>query len=741
MPPANLFTNSFSAPPQLWWTIYTWNSSIPWPMTIRICSAKIIPAPWCSGQLSEPRPSRSGLGAYRMLSLALVAAIPLFAAPSALVTVQPELSTLARNYRESPSPARLAALESYAKAHAAGPTGALARLALRVSHFAQRDYDPALENLRGLSTRLPRIADSVPYYQPAARVDSATELGAVGSGLELVHKFDPESPFAGRAWILEARALKPSQPAEAVRLLRAHYAELPQPEGDINLADSYQAAGDLAHAAGFYQRVYYSRITGDAAARASAALLTLKDSMGAAFPPPLPEQLHKRADLLPEAGKYPEARREFESLAGKLVGLPLDEARVRLGEADFLRGDTAAACQYLHGLEMDQSEADAERWFYVEECSRRRNQEEEMMAAVKRLGKLYPHSPWRLRALVGAANRYLITNRQDELASLDREIYEDFPNEAPAAQAHWRGAFQAYLANRKEAAGLMREHLERYPAHATAGAALYFLGRSAERQEDFASAAAFYRALAKRLPNPYYAVLPREKLETAQIKDAGASPTTAEFLAGIGFVEPKPVPVEATAATNLRIERSRLLRSAGLPDLADAELRFGARAGAQPALVSMEMAEAAAVPYQGLRAMKSLNSDYLILPLAAAPEKFWKLLFPLPYRDQLVASSKAAGLDPYLVAGLIRQASEFNPGAISRRNTYGLTQVEPVTGREFARRAGIIRFTNRILFQPAVNLKIGATIFRSMLDRNDGSLEQTLAAYNAGPTRAAEWRI
>jgi soluble lytic murein transglycosylase len=137
--------------------------------------------------------------------------------------------------------------------------------------------------------------------------------------------------------------------------------------------------------------------------------------------------------------------------------------------------------------------------------------------------------------------------------------------------------------------------------------------------------------------------------------------------------------------------------------------------------------------------MKSLNSDYLNLPLANAPEKFWKLLFPMPYREDLVASARARDLDPYLVAGLIRQESEFNPEAISRKNAYGLTQVRPVTGKEYARQAGVAAFTNRILFQPAANLKIGAAIFRAMLNKNNGSLEQTLAAYNAGPARAAEW--
>src|SRR5262249_16661760 len=109
------------------------------------------------------------------------------------------------------------------------------------------------------------------------------------------------------------------------------------------------------------------------------------------------------------------------------------------------------------------------------------------------------------------------------------------------------------------------------------------------------------------------------------------------------------------------------------------------------------------------------------------------------YRPELMAAARKAEVDPYLVAGLIRQESEFNPQAVSRANAYGLTQVRPATGREFARRAGVLRFTNAVLFQPAANLKIGAEIFRSMLASHSGRLEETLASYNAGPRRAAEW--
>jgi soluble lytic murein transglycosylase len=182
-----------------------------------------------------------------------------------------------------------------------------------------------------------------------------------------------------------------------------------------------------------------------------------------------------------------------------------------------------------------------------------------------------------------------------------------------------------------------------------------------------------------------------------------------------------------------------MLRSAGLSDLADQELRFGARTDGQPALLAMEGAAAAEEPYQAMRMMKAMAPDYLNLRLTEAPRRFWELLFPLPYRAELTADAQRRGLDPFLVAGLVRQESEFNPAAVSHARAYGLTQVQPGTGRQFARSAGVGRVTARVLIQPAANLKIGTAILRSMLDQNGGNLEQTLAAYNAGPNRVAEW--
>jgi soluble lytic murein transglycosylase len=649
-----------------------------------------------------------------------------------------ELATLVRDWRDNPTPARRALVESYAAAHSKDNSGTLARLALGVGEVEQKNFPAAVADLKKVHGKLPQIADYAAYYLALARVESSDFTG-VNRDLLPAHSTEIRSQLSGRAWVLEGRALEATDGPGAVRLLREHYSELPQPDGDVTLADCYQAAQDLSHAVDFYQRVFYQYVTGDAANRAAAALLTLKDSMGAAYPQPLPEQQLRRADRLMEVREYGRAKTEYQTLADQLTGPARDLARVGAGAADFLSGKTGPACASLRELDLGESEADAERQFYLEECGRRSSDEAATMTPVYRLGKQYPRSPWRSKALMAASNRFLVTNRPDDYLPIYKAVYQDFPNDPSAALCHWRVAFQAYLHDRQDAADLIREHLRNYPGHSTTGAALYFLGRHFEQAGDFGSARACYLRLSQTFQNHYYAMLARERLARSEVSAASPGSEAAKFLADLKLADPKPVPSAATRATTLRVERSRLLRTAGLGDLADSELRFGARTDGQSALLGIEMADAADFPHQAMRIMKSMGGDYLSLAIDQAPKKFWELLFPLPFRSDLMQEARLKELDPYLLAGLIRQESEFNPQALSPANAYGLTQVRPATGRQFARRVGIQRFTNSLLFQPTTNLKLGSLILRSMLDQNSGKVEQTLAGYNAGPARAAEW--
>ena len=191
------------------------------------------------------------------------------------------------------------------------------------------------------------------------------------------------------------------------------------------------------------------------------------------------------------------------------------------------------------------------------------------------------------------------------------------------------------------------------------------------------------------------------------------------------------------------IERARLLERAGLERWAEGELRYGARNGGSAFPLAVELAETAqrrGAPEVGIRYIKSVLPGYLAFARDGAARRFWKLAFPFPYRAEIERLSRLRGLDPYLVAALIRQESEFDPKVASYANAIGLMQVLPVTGRELGRRLGLKSVRAASLTNPALNLNIGTYYLRLQLDARDGNVEETLAGYNAGPSRIPLWR-
>ena len=99
-----------------------------------------------------------------------------------------------------------------------------------------------------------------------------------------------------------------------------------------------------------------------------------------------------------------------------------------------------------------------------------------------------------------------------------------------------------------------------------------------------------------------------------------------------------------------------------------------------------------------------------------------------PYGDIIRAAAKKHGLDEALVSSIIAAESNFNPRAVSRKQAFGLMQVQSKTGAQFS-------VSN--LFDPAQNVDAGTRYFKQLLDFYHGDLAFALAAYNAGPERVA----
>ena len=96
----------------------------------------------------------------------------------------------------------------------------------------------------------------------------------------------------------------------------------------------------------------------------------------------------------------------------------------------------------------------------------------------------------------------------------------------------------------------------------------------------------------------------------------------------------------------------------------------------------------------------------------------------MPFADEINAAAARHKLDPALLAGLIRQESNFNPNALSPAGAQGLTQLMPGTA------AGLGVKDAR---DPAQAIEGGARYLRQQLDRFGSDPTRALAAYNAGP--------
>ena len=95
-----------------------------------------------------------------------------------------------------------------------------------------------------------------------------------------------------------------------------------------------------------------------------------------------------------------------------------------------------------------------------------------------------------------------------------------------------------------------------------------------------------------------------------------------------------------------------------------------------------------------------------------------------PYAAEITAAAQANGLDPALLAGLIKQESGFNPTAGSPAGARGLAQLMPGT-------AAGLGVTN--VLDPVQSINGGAKYLKQQLDAFGGDVAKALAAYNAGP--------
>lgn len=287
--------------------------------------------------------------------------------------------------------------------------------------------------------------------------------------------------------------------------------------------------------------------------------------------------------------------------------------------------------------------------------------------------------------------------------------------------------------------------------------AVFWSGKALQRMGRPSDAEEAWKPLLAQAPESYYGLRAREMLGTlpplqglAQVaSDATeADPSSPpgldpEVLAWLSTWAPEGAArTDEPFREDLRFRRAAAMVSVGLAQEAEVELdALRATLSDDPSAL---YALAIALREQGLYRQSVLAATrvFALSParaLAEVPPALARLIYPVAYRDLLLQECARHGLNPYLVAAMVRQESLFEVGAISVALARGLMQVIGPTGEWVAWKLGWRDFQEEMLHLPYVNVRFGTYYLRVQLDAFAGDVVRALVAYNAGPGRAREW--
>lgn len=650
---------------------------------------------------------------------------------------QKELAGLARALHNA-TPGAYNNLSAFATSNASNAWGARGALALGFEDNSKSHYQQALAwfNKANSDTLL---HEYVLYWTAQAKHGLGRYKDALDD-LETILRDYPNT--AAKEQVLESLvplAIAVGKPQEAIDALGDYPLNIVHPTLLLDRAQAFQAAHQLARAAKDYQTIYYKSPQNDEAKPAGAALQKIMHEMGKEYPYPGVELQQQRAQSFFDVHKWKEARAEFEKLLGmlkdpqnpnrQLADLRLAQVKVQL----------KGSAKLIASLKTSDFEIDAERLYVLSQVYRSDKKATEMFETLNELTQKYPLSKWNEEGLMAAGNYYWVELDRNKAASAYQKILDNFPNGKYAFNAEWRVAWVAYLNRQPDAAEKITAFLQKYPSSGNTADAVYWLGRTAERNGKVAEAKAFYQKDVDRFPQTYFGHAAARRLST--LVPAEADPPTPEILEKIPPAPAlKPFDEPIPAAAEDRWARAQALRTIAFDASAELELKNAYFATSSPrflyeaALAAFDQGHFAA----GMAYGRTIVPNFEARKMDDLPISVWKVLYPLPYEAVIRREAAKNNFDPMLAAGLMRQESTFQADALSPQNAIGLMQVIPKTGRLLARQLKV-RYSNDRLFQPEYNIELGM-LYISGLVKLTGGPEYALAAFDAGEDRIAAWK-
>ncbi len=621
---------------------------------------------------------------------------------------------------------------------------ALARLVRARIKLEQKDF-AGVASL--LDTKLIAANSVLGDYALLMRGSALEQTGQLPQARIAYEKLVNDYPGSMRARDASLRAanlLMQSGNSTAVPLALKGLVAQDDPGALLLTARAHERNSDSARAVASYRRLYFYAPASAESSEAAGALARLGSSTAASSA----SEALTRAEKLYEARKFADASQAYGDAFASFSATASPETQLRRVIAAATARKTADAVSALNSIPASAGEIRAEALFSVAQMYARARQWEPARSTIEELRRSFPNSQFTPRAMVSVGQIAREAKNETEASYFFRTAVNSYKDSIEVAQAQFDLAWDAHEdGNFAESSKLLTEHLAYYAHRNTdnRGRSGYWAARDSERAGKLAEARALYEAMLGRYDANWYGYLAQQRLDALRNK-VPAKTFGSDTVVGRAIANLQTVTVaEETSGPNEEklVVKADELNNVGLNEWALDELAVASAAAGNSPKVNLAIAKIYRSQDDNVRALNTLRKSFpdysQMKPEEMTPDE-WDVFYPLAYWDIIVQESRAKSLDPYQVAGLIRQETVFMPRARSPARAYGLMQVLVPTAVLTARKYGVNRtITEEALYEPRLSIQLGTAYMKDQMDRF-GRIEYLAAAYNAGPHRMIQWR-
>jgi len=371
------------------------------------------------------------------------------------------------------------------------------------------------------------------------------------------------------------------------------------------------------------------------------------------------------------------------------------------------------------------------------ECEKRENFENAMQSYASVNSKGMDKGWDEVLSFTGSARDFALF-RKARLASKNKalgyywEIIGKYPQGNFASEALWNVFWDAYL-NKKDhyefAIKLGEKHILKYENTNASPAIHFWMGKIYEKKGAKAKAKHFYQKILSKYPDSYYAFRANGRIIALRTGVDPGWKTNSHYRIPENLTEIK-MPYSTGEITRLYGKIALELINSG-----DYETILS--------FVKDDAFLESWINFQNGIISKSIviarNKMDKLLEKPNWDDTKWKLVYPVYYPENINYNAALNKLDPVMVLSLMKEESYFNTFALSYSNARGLMQILPGTAKDIARWKNLGSYNSIQLFDPDVNIKLGAAYLSYVKSFLHDNMLFAVAAYNGGPGAVEKW--